>query len=128
MGSPRSKYVQEGQEGVYHCFSRCVVDAAPLFEKEGDTGFEALFSYFHPPGWFHRSGAGAGFAAHNHTIDRGEVDFTEALEQRFKGDEPEAGRNLAQRTDPLQISPSLHARPLSCDSLHFPPRNQPVLV
>ena len=21
---PRSKYVQEGQEGVYHCFSRCV--------------------------------------------------------------------------------------------------------
>ncbi len=24
MGFPRSKYVQEGQEGVYHCFSRCV--------------------------------------------------------------------------------------------------------
>jgi putative transposase len=24
MGLPRSKYVQEGQEGVYHCFSRCV--------------------------------------------------------------------------------------------------------
>jgi putative transposase len=24
MGMPRSKYVQEGQEGVYHCFSRCV--------------------------------------------------------------------------------------------------------
>jgi REP element-mobilizing transposase RayT len=24
MGSPRSKYVREGQEGVYHCFSRCV--------------------------------------------------------------------------------------------------------
>jgi hypothetical protein len=24
MGLPRSKYVREGQEGVYHCFSRCV--------------------------------------------------------------------------------------------------------
>ena len=24
MGLPRRKYVQEGQEGVYHCFSRCV--------------------------------------------------------------------------------------------------------
>src|SRR5574342_301732 len=24
MGMPRSKYVREGQEGVYHCFSRCV--------------------------------------------------------------------------------------------------------
>jgi len=24
MGLPRSSYVQEGQEGVYHCFSRCV--------------------------------------------------------------------------------------------------------
>ena len=24
MGLPRSEYVQEGQEGVYHCFSRCV--------------------------------------------------------------------------------------------------------
>ena len=24
MGLPRSKYVQEGKEGVYHCFSRCV--------------------------------------------------------------------------------------------------------
>jgi REP element-mobilizing transposase RayT len=24
MGLPRSKYVRDGQEGVYHCFSRCV--------------------------------------------------------------------------------------------------------
>ncbi len=24
MGLPRNKYVQEGQEGVYHCFTRCV--------------------------------------------------------------------------------------------------------
>src|SRR5512136_1211312 len=24
MGLPRSQYVQEGEEGVYHCFSRCV--------------------------------------------------------------------------------------------------------
>ena len=24
MGFPRSRYVKEGQEGVYHCFSRCV--------------------------------------------------------------------------------------------------------
>jgi putative transposase len=24
MGLPRSRYVQDGQEGVYHCFSRCV--------------------------------------------------------------------------------------------------------
>ncbi len=24
MGLPRSQYVQEGEEGVYHCFNRCV--------------------------------------------------------------------------------------------------------
>jgi REP element-mobilizing transposase RayT len=24
MGLPRSKYVKDGQEGIYHCFSRCV--------------------------------------------------------------------------------------------------------
>jgi hypothetical protein len=24
MGLPRSKYVEEGQEGIFHCFSRCV--------------------------------------------------------------------------------------------------------
>jgi hypothetical protein len=24
MGLPRRKYVQEDQEGVYHCFCRCV--------------------------------------------------------------------------------------------------------
>ncbi|MBN2321607.1 MAG: transposase, partial [Acidobacteria bacterium] len=24
MALPRSKYVQEGKEGVYHCFCRCV--------------------------------------------------------------------------------------------------------
>jgi hypothetical protein len=24
MGLPRSKYVQEGQEGIFHCFTRCV--------------------------------------------------------------------------------------------------------
>jgi hypothetical protein len=33
------------------------VAAAPLFEKEGYTDFETLFSYFHHPGWFHRPGA-----------------------------------------------------------------------
>jgi putative transposase len=24
MGLPRSRYIQEGQEGVFHCYSRCV--------------------------------------------------------------------------------------------------------
>jgi len=24
MGWPRKKYVKDGQEGVFHCFSRCV--------------------------------------------------------------------------------------------------------
>ena len=62
-----------------------LVDAAPLFEKEGHAGIETLFSYFHYPGLFHRSGAGAGFAAHYHPIDRCEIDFTEVFEQRFKG-------------------------------------------
>ena len=35
MGLPRSQYVQEGEEGVYHCYSRCVRRAF-LF------GFDAL--------------------------------------------------------------------------------------
>ena len=32
MALPRSKYVKEGKEGVYHCFSRCVRRALPLLE------------------------------------------------------------------------------------------------
>jgi len=37
MGLPRSKYVQEGQEGVYHCFSRCV-RRAYLYGFDAVTG------------------------------------------------------------------------------------------
>jgi putative transposase len=37
MGLPRSKYVQEGQEGVYHCFSRCVRRAF-LYGFDAHTG------------------------------------------------------------------------------------------
>ena len=46
MGLPRSKYVLEGQEGVYHCFSRCVRRAF-LY------GFDALTQrdFSHRKGW-----------------------------------------------------------------------------
>lgn len=37
MGLPRSQYVQEGQEGVYHCFSRCVRRAF-LYGFDKDSG------------------------------------------------------------------------------------------
>ncbi len=37
MGLPRSKYVQEGKEGVYHCFSRCVRRAF-LYGFDSRTG------------------------------------------------------------------------------------------
>ena len=37
MGLPRSKYVQEGEEGVYHCFSRCV-RRAYLYGHDALTG------------------------------------------------------------------------------------------
>jgi len=37
MGLPRSKYVREGQEGVYHCFSRCVRRAF-LYGYDARTG------------------------------------------------------------------------------------------
>jgi putative transposase len=37
MGLPRSKYVQEGKEGVYHCFSRCVRRAF-LYGFDAHTG------------------------------------------------------------------------------------------
>ncbi len=37
MGLPRSQYVKEGQEGVYHCFSRCVRRAF-LCGFDKDTG------------------------------------------------------------------------------------------
>jgi hypothetical protein len=37
MALPRSKYVQEGQEGVYHCFSRCVRRAF-LYGFDAHTG------------------------------------------------------------------------------------------
>ncbi len=37
MGLPRSQYVQEGQQGVYHCFSRCVRRAF-LYGFDKDSG------------------------------------------------------------------------------------------
>jgi len=37
MGLPRSKYVEEGKEGVYHCFSRCV-RRAYLYGYDALTG------------------------------------------------------------------------------------------
>ena len=44
MGLPRNKYVQEGEIGVYHRFSRCVphaflcgFDAAGLSEAEASS-------------------------------------------------------------------------------------------
>ncbi len=37
MTLPRSKYVQEGEEGVYHCFSRCV-RRAYLYGYDAHTG------------------------------------------------------------------------------------------
>ncbi len=37
MGLPRSRYVREGQAGVYHCFSRCVRRAF-LYGFDGLTG------------------------------------------------------------------------------------------
>jgi REP element-mobilizing transposase RayT len=37
MALPRSKYVQEGEEGVYHCFSRCVRRAF-LYGHDAFTG------------------------------------------------------------------------------------------
>ncbi len=37
MGLPRSQYVQEGQEGVFHCFSRCVRRAF-LYGFDKDSG------------------------------------------------------------------------------------------
>jgi hypothetical protein len=34
MGLPPRKYVQDGQEGVYHCFTRCIRRAFPHIEEE----------------------------------------------------------------------------------------------
>ncbi len=46
MGLPRSKYVKEGQEGVYHCFSRCV-------RRAFLCGFDALSNrdFSHRKAW-----------------------------------------------------------------------------
>jgi REP element-mobilizing transposase RayT len=46
MGLPRSKYVQEGKEGVYHCFSRCVRRAF-LYGLDSRTGRD----YSHRKAW-----------------------------------------------------------------------------
>jgi hypothetical protein len=43
---PRSKYVQEGEEGVYHCFSRCVRQAF-LYGFDPYTGRD----FSHRKGW-----------------------------------------------------------------------------
>src|SRR5512139_307900 len=47
MALPRSKYVRDGQEGVYHCFSRCVRRA---FLHGFDTATNRDFS--HRKAWF----------------------------------------------------------------------------
>jgi REP element-mobilizing transposase RayT len=46
MGLPRSVYVQEGQEGVYHCFGRCV-------RRAFLSGFDVLTGrdFSHRKGW-----------------------------------------------------------------------------
>jgi putative transposase len=46
MALPRSKYVKEGQEGVYHCFTRCVRRAF-LFGFDSVTGR----NFFHRKAW-----------------------------------------------------------------------------
>jgi putative transposase len=46
MGLPRSKYVQEGKEGLYHCFSRCVRRAF-LYGFDSHTGRD----YSHRKAW-----------------------------------------------------------------------------
>ena len=46
MGLPRSKYVQEGKEGVYHCFCRCVRRAF-LYGFDAYTGRD----YSHRKDW-----------------------------------------------------------------------------
>jgi len=47
MTMPRSKYVQEGQEGVFHCFSRCV-RRAYLYGFDKVTGRD----FSHRKAWF----------------------------------------------------------------------------
>jgi hypothetical protein len=46
MGLPRSRYVEEGQEGIYHCYSRCVRRAF-LFGVDPVTGKD----YSHRKEW-----------------------------------------------------------------------------
>ena len=46
MGLPRSAYVQEGKEGVYHCFGRCVRRAF-LYGFDSRTGRD----YSHRKTW-----------------------------------------------------------------------------
>jgi hypothetical protein len=43
-----------------------------------------------------RPGAGAGFAAHDHPTDHGEIYFPEWFEQRLNGDETDAGKKVEQ--------------------------------
>jgi len=46
MGLPRSTYLQKGQEGVYHCFCRCV-------RRAFRCGFDtlALRDFSHRKAW-----------------------------------------------------------------------------
>jgi putative transposase len=46
MGLPRSRYVQEGEEGIYHCYCRCVRRAF-LFGVDAVTGQD----YSHRKEW-----------------------------------------------------------------------------
>ncbi len=89
MGMPRSRYVQEGEEGVYHCYSRCV-------RRASLCGFDPLTrrDFSHRKAWLvdrlrYLAGifaidvcAFAALVTHYHTILRTRPDIVEGWSDR----------------------------------------------
>ena len=92
-----------------------LLDASPLLEEEWNLGRLTLVANLGDPLAFHRSGARARLAAHDHPTDAAQVEVGQRAEQGLKRQELRVGMGLRAGGRCGRYSPgSPHLRPSKC--------------